>query len=488
MSRILIVTSELTSVAGLPTGGRGVRLENLAHGLRQHGHEVIFSFSRKYLDCVTGKADGGVPPTFRQHAHDGNVDEIIAAVQPTVLLFSPWPLALEVRDPEILRQLPVVLDLPGMLTLENAYERNDPVHALHSRKIAALNRGDLFCVANPRQKYYLYPLLTMAGVDLREDPVRVVPISAGGEMPEHDEYPAPPVFVFGGVKWKWQEYGSSLHSVAEYCRKHGGRLKIFCGNFMYRAEQRHLAELAGHPAVTCSDLIDYGALREEYRQAAAAIELYLPNPERELAFTTRTMDYLYAGLPVIYSAGMYLADFISEYDAGWVIPADDPEKLTRVLDEIRLNPGVCRAKGRNAQRLAREQFASDRAAQPLAEFCASPRKLRNQATAATTAARVLTAQCELISRQQGVIDVRDRRLEQLQEQQQEQLAAGNRRDADQQREIAELRAGLAHAREHAAELGRDLGRIKGRRAFQILLRLKKVADALLQLVGWRGQV
>ena len=46
----------------------------------------------------------------------------------------------------------------------------------------------------------------------------------------------------------------------------------------------------------------------------------MPNVERELAFPSRTVNYLWCGLPVIHPEFSEVAHYIREYEAGWVSP------------------------------------------------------------------------------------------------------------------------------------------------------------------------
>jgi len=59
----------------------------------------------------------------------------------------------------------------------------------------------------------------------------------------------------------------------------------------------------------------------------------MEQPEREL-FTTRTVEYLWCGLPVIYNNYAEITDYIREYNAGWIVDPQDREAIATVLNEI----------------------------------------------------------------------------------------------------------------------------------------------------------
>ncbi|HPG30048.1 MAG TPA: hypothetical protein PLQ81_04635, partial [bacterium] len=335
MANILIITTELTSLKGLPTGGRGVRVQNLADGLKSHNHNVIMSFLNDSISRIETIGKISVPEEFKKYGHNYCYDKIISKVRPDIIIFSPWMLAIS-YDAKKFKTIPVVLDMPGMITLENIYDKMENDFDFLAKKIHTFNKSDLFCVSNQRQKYYLYSLLLMSGIDINEKSVILSPISYTDNIPEHKKYPSPPTYIFSGVLWNWQNYGDSLSNIAGYLAKNGGEFEIYCGNFLYAETSRSLNELKRFESVKLNGLIEHDALLQKYIQSSVAVELYLPNPERELATTTRTLEYIWSGLPVIYSKGMYLAEFIKEYDAGWVIDPLDSDELLKVLNEINL--------------------------------------------------------------------------------------------------------------------------------------------------------
>jgi glycosyltransferase involved in cell wall biosynthesis len=83
-----------------------------------------------------------------------------------------------------------------------------------------------------------------------------------------------------------------------------------------------------------------------------ALDVMARNYERELAFTTRTVEYLWCGLAVVYADYGELASYIREYEAGWIVSPDDPEGIARTLRQILASPEEARRRGANAQRLA----------------------------------------------------------------------------------------------------------------------------------------
>jgi glycosyltransferase involved in cell wall biosynthesis len=130
---------------------------------------------------------------------------------------------------------------------------------------------------------------------------------------------------------------------------------------------------------TCSRVTVHGLrprdeLLDHYRRADVALDLMRRNNERDLAFTTRTVEYLWCGLPVVYGDYGELAPLVREYDAGWIVSPDDGDAIAETLRKILRDPADVRRRGANAQRLVRERLNWERTINPLDDFCRDPRR------------------------------------------------------------------------------------------------------------------
>ncbi|MGH2523627.1 MAG: glycosyltransferase, partial [Anaerolineales bacterium] len=119
--------------------------------------------------------------------------------------------------------------------------------------------------------------------------------------------------------------------------------------------------------------VPHDELIARYTRARLAIDVMRRNPERELAFTTRTVEYLWCGLPVIYHDYAELSDYIRQYNAGWIVNPEDRAALAATFDEILQDPEQIAERGRNAQRLVRERLTWDRTMGPVDRFVRHPR-------------------------------------------------------------------------------------------------------------------
>ena len=112
-------------------------------------------------------------------------------------------------------------------------------------------------------------------------------------------------------------------------------------------------------------MVSHDDLIARYLRSHVAIDVMRRNPERELAFTTRTVEYLWCGLPVIYHDYAELSDYIRDYQAGWIVDPEDRDAIMAVIKSIFDHPDQIVERGKNAQRLVRECFTWDLTIDPL---------------------------------------------------------------------------------------------------------------------------
>jgi hypothetical protein len=96
------------------------------------------------------------------------------------------------------------------------------------------------------------------------------------------------------------------------------------------------------------------------------------NPERELAFTTRTMIYFFCGLPTIYNNYSEISGLIREHDCGWTLDPGDEQGFRKAVRSVLDGTAPLAGMRAGAARLA-DRYAWDKTIEPLARFCVNPR-------------------------------------------------------------------------------------------------------------------
>lgn len=366
---ILIITTEPLPYPGMVTTGAGLRAWGLAQGLRTQGFDVITAMPISVLPET-----GAENPEIRNNCFERhNLTGFIQEKNPDVLIVQHWGLMREIETVEC----PLVIDLAGPHLLERAYWGSESFESDLYEKLAALRRADFVICSGESQRHYFLGFLSLAGFSLEPQLLPVIPLSLSPDLPAYRQGERDS-FVYGGMLLPWQDPSEALRWLLEVLdEQQHGSLTFFGGmhpegDVSGGAFQALLERLEQHPRVMLKGLMPYDQLLAEYQHASVALDLMARNLERELAFTTRTMVYLWCGLPVMYNNYSELSGYISRYEAGWVVSPEDEAGFKSIVEEILARPEEVGRRGQNAQRLVRDHFTWDKTIGPLASFCRGP--------------------------------------------------------------------------------------------------------------------
>ncbi|HEY8597953.1 MAG TPA: glycosyltransferase, partial [Thermomicrobiales bacterium] len=304
------------------------------------------------------------------------VDAAIARIAPDVVVASSWILAGQIRHCPV----PLVVDLAGPLLLEFLAQDWAKGRSLAHLKTDALARADYVICAGERQRPYFQPWLLMGGFSPADCLTRlgVVPISCDPQFPVHPTPNAEPQLLYAGMVYAWQDPSRAIEAALAAIERRGrGQLLIYAEAHPIHSQgaawfARLRERIQDHPRVTFGGVLPYDRLQAAYRSADLALDLFERTVERELAFNTRTVDFLHAGLPPLYGDYAELSPLIREYGGGFVVDPADDDALAAALAAALDDPARLAERGRAAQRLARERLTWERTIAPLAAFCAAP--------------------------------------------------------------------------------------------------------------------
>ncbi len=368
--RVLVISPDTLPLPGLSTSGAGLRAWGLAQGLRSWGHEVTMAMPRSTAEAA-GYRETGAAKVFE----DTDLDAFVGRQAADVLVFQHWPWVNQLSKPHP----HLIIDLHGPLVLETLYHSGVTSQRLCGDKLRALSQAQFFTCAGERQRNYFLGWLHLSGFDLREVPIEVVPFSHSPTLSDRS-YPAETTFVYGGMFLPWQNPARGLHALVDALEAScAGRLWMFGGKHprlgLAAPEfDQVLARLQGSSRATVLPLVSHDELLARYAQASVAWDVMGYNCERGMAITSRTVEYLWAGLPVVYQRFAELADLIGSYEAGWLVDPEDEASLRHVVREILASPDeVCR-RGQNAQRLVRERLNWHTASGPLDRWVRQPKQ------------------------------------------------------------------------------------------------------------------
>jgi hypothetical protein len=125
------------------------------------------------------------------------------------------------------------------------------------------------------------------------------------------------------------------------------------------------------------DWVPYEAWPDVLLESDAALSLHEDTLEARLAFRSRMLEYIWAGLPTVATTGDATSDLIAQHDLGLVVGYHDDagvaDAILRVLDEPRP------LRGPQFER-AQQALTWERAAAPLIAFCQNPQRAADRAS------------------------------------------------------------------------------------------------------------
>ena len=250
-------------------------------------------------------------------------------LNPDLVIVEQWALLDDLPHLEI----PVICDLHGSLYWENWYKSyRDPGQLL--AKVHCLQKADYFFVPGLRQFYYFLGWGMMAGLPCDEDRILKIPLVLDPAWYAGDVANTRAELVSGGGKWPWvyTEVSAELES---YFHDQGLTIE----SYYYEPGVSKGGETGAGAHAVGNEGLGHEKIVEAYRGCAGALDLYWMNRERSLAITTRSVEYLYCGLPLVYSAGLELADDIVSKSLGIVV--QDWRELIK-LDSLKAKLDHCR--------------------------------------------------------------------------------------------------------------------------------------------------
>lgn len=259
--------------------------------------------------------------------------------------------------------------------------------------------GDFFLCASEQQRFWWLGLLAAHGrlnpQTFAADPtlrnlVDIVPFGCRSEAPRatrpllkgaqpgigpHDK-----VVLWGGGIWEWLDPLTLLRAVARVVALRPEVKLLFPGTrhpndvVPDMPMRRRAVELAGELGLAGSHVffgewVPHADWPNYLLEADVGVCLHFDSLETQLAFRSRVLDYVWAGLPALVTRGGATAELVSEYDLGLLVDYQNTEEVVAALMDLLDEPRDAR---RERFATARAALCWERAAQPLIRFCQSP--------------------------------------------------------------------------------------------------------------------
>ncbi len=351
---MLLVYDDLV---GAGMGGVGIRATELARVLRAHGEVTIAAAAGG------GELDGVPVVEFNPHdpralaPHLEQTDVVVARPQ--------WPLAMRMLRRSGARLIFDLYDPDTFATIEHYAERSPRRRRLMAgfsvdRLTEALRIGHHFLCASERQlDFYLGAMLAEGLISPQayerdrsfRSVIEVVPFGVpakpperSGEPPIHERFegigPHDEIVLWNGGIWDWFDAPTAIRGVAKLADRRPQVKLVFMGGSsgrLHRAESeaRDLASRLG--VLDRAVFFNAGWVRYERRadwllDASCALSTHRRQIETRLAFRTRLLDCLWAGLPVVCTSGDALGERVERDALGITVPDGDADAVASGLE------------------------------------------------------------------------------------------------------------------------------------------------------------
>jgi glycosyltransferase involved in cell wall biosynthesis len=157
--------------------------------------------------------------------------------------------------------------------------------------------------------------------------------------------------LWGGGLWPWFDPQTAVRAVARIREQQPKVKLIFPGtrhpNPVLDGIQTHteatrvLAHALGQldTGVFFGDWLPYADWPGALLESAVALTLHGPEAlESHLAFRSRVLEYIWAGLPIVATEGDVTSDLITRYQLGEVVPHGDVEAVAAALLRLLATP------------------------------------------------------------------------------------------------------------------------------------------------------
>ena len=388
---VLVLT---TDPVGPEMPGPAIRAFELARVLGRHLDVVLAS---------TVSVAGGHPNADLRLAVGPELPRLVAQASVSFVPSSLVYMADELRSTD----RPVAVDIYDPYHLENLEARSaereqDDANVTRLSGVinTALRRGDFFTCASERQRdFWLGSLAALGRVNpytYGDSPrldslVRVVPFGLPDEPPRR-QGPAlrgvvpgigeeDKVLLWGGGVYDWLDPLTLVRAVGRLREREPSVRLVFLGmghpnpdvpRMGMAGQVERLAGdlgLTGHHVFFNPGWAPYGRRADYLLEADVAVSTHLDHVETRYSFRSRVLDYIWAGLPMVLTGGDVLAAEVSAAGAGVAVPPGDEVALEEALHRMLVAPPA-----RAIFRALSERYRWERVAEPLVEFCSSPRR------------------------------------------------------------------------------------------------------------------
>ena len=256
--------------------------------------------------------------------------------------------------------------------------------------------GDFFICASERQRTWWLGLLEAHGrvnpYTFDEDPalrnlIDVVPFALPSQPFSHAEIDIPEiapedkVLLWGGGVWEWLDPLTVIRAMPRILEDFPQAKLLFPGTrhpnpavpAMRKVEEAKalVTELRLQDVVIFGDWVPREAWNAYLARADVGLSLHPDTYETHLAYRSRLLDYIWAGLPMVVTHGDETSQLAPRFQLGRVVAYEDVVGVAAAVSDVLAEPKSAFSAGFAE---ARQTLTWETAAQPLIAFCRAPRR------------------------------------------------------------------------------------------------------------------
>jgi len=397
VTKVLVITGD---PIGARMAGPAIRAWNIAEALSERHSVTLMSLSgvedvSAPFDIVHVRpGDDRAFKPFEEWA-DVVVFQGLAMALFESLRRSKKIIVADIYDPMHLEQLEQARQLPDAQWKRQV---SDATQVLNEQ----LARADYFLCASERQKHFYLGQLAALGrvnpANYADDPhlddlIAVVPFGLSSEKPVHERAVLrgvrdgisadDKILIWSGGLYNWFDPQTLIRAVARLSSRRPQVRLFFQGvkhphpgvpEMAIVRESRELARELGvlDDVVIFNDSwVEFSDRQNYLLEADAGVSTHHAHVETTFSFRTRILDYLWAELPMVVTAGDHFADLVQTETLGVVVPADDPHALEEALERVLFDEAFRKKAVRNLKRV-RETYTWESVLKPLVGFVDAP--------------------------------------------------------------------------------------------------------------------
>ncbi|HEY3782972.1 MAG TPA: glycosyltransferase family 4 protein [Fimbriimonadaceae bacterium] len=342
--------------------GGGLRCWGLAKGIvaNNGGISVTVAYNESYRkDPFTAEHEGIVIGTYTEHS----IASLVHEFDTVIVSYCMGTLSVVVAE-SVRPDQQLILDCYVPIYVEasarDSADREGEYRSFETdvdRLSRVLRRGDLFLCASQTQKQFYLGVLSGLGrinpLTYGEDLIIVVPFGIYRNSPEQgkraieSEEGVKNILWFGGL-YPWFDITTLIEAVGVLNKKLPAKLVIVGAKNPFNNHpdfdgkyQEMLSFIRAHGLeneVVVQDWVPFSERADWYLDSDLTVVVNKPGLENSLAWRTRIVDFVWAGLPIISSGGDPVSEMLFAADAAEKFKALDSEGIADDLERLLQDP------------------------------------------------------------------------------------------------------------------------------------------------------